>query len=371
MREKKVQKAGDNSTQLNAGRDIRIRYQGVTAATVTEISRLVAKQEVQEAVLNVIPEVVELVNKRVDSLVNGLAEKFKDDKEKLAEAFKDPAFYFLWQEAAHAAAASGEEDVEKLLVDLIENRVNKKSSNRTNLITSQAIASASQLSKEAKDCLTATWITLRVVKISHKENYSFQLERIKEYWKTIVNNCDLPKNSMWIEELELLKLARVHGGFNTEIQRYETFWHSRFKRFTCRGFDQSGFDQYVVPLRKIDEKITKFISPHPLRDGFYFINAEDKAEIFSVVGKACADSQELKELLGLSGFGGSDGTPEARLTEIFREDSDFLALEEWWNTYMKPIELTSVGEVIGFSSAKRFMNFQEGVNLNTLILDIV
>ena len=136
------QKAGADSVQVQAGRDIIV---GVTAEEVVSITRTEIAQSV-ELLTAMAKDVAEA---RVKALGDGIIDAFCSRPE-LYRAFADPDFQFALRDAARAVASTDDEHTEQLLVDLLTNRAEEGSTTRVRFATGQAIRAADKLMTTAE-----------------------------------------------------------------------------------------------------------------------------------------------------------------------------------------------------------------------------
>jgi len=350
---KKEQKAGDGSRLVQADRDVHIHegpsYAEIIEIVGTEATRIV-KDYIPEAHLEASAEAL----KKVEELTLELAKRFENKPNDLIDAFKDPSFNYDWSDATRAALESKDDEVEKIIVDLIENRISKKDSPRTKIITGVALQAAGKMGADSVNGIALTWI-LGYTYLLH-EGFPFewflsaQINRLK----SSIERFTLPDDDEWLEDLDALNLIRLQDSGITNINQFFEIMRDRFKPFLVPGIPESEVKRLVDPIRSKDPLIDHFVVTHPLKDGFFIIPYENSDTLKSRINEDAQQLSEFEELLGQNQFGAIDGIAESNLRSKLSADGSFKLVEEWWNRQMKPHTLTKPGRIIAYSLTKDY-----------------
>ena len=145
---------GSDSTNLQAGRDI--VYNGVTAAEVREIAL-----DVYEAnILRLTGIAEDVARGRAERITLDYLEKLKSGNPAALNSIQDPDMLNTIFTAQKAYAYSGEEDLEKVLVDLLVDRSGQQDRELKTLVLNEAIAALPKLSIRQRKSI-AFWFFIR------------------------------------------------------------------------------------------------------------------------------------------------------------------------------------------------------------------
>ena len=145
---------GSDSTNLQAGRDI--VYNGVTAAEVREIAL-----DVYEAnILRLTGIAEDVARGRAERITQDYLEKLKSGNPAALNSIQDPDMLNTIFTAQKAFAYSGEEDLEKVLVDLLVDRSGQQDRELKTLVLNEAIATLPKLSIRQRKSI-ALWFFIR------------------------------------------------------------------------------------------------------------------------------------------------------------------------------------------------------------------
>jgi hypothetical protein len=348
------QKAGADSRQYQAGRDINV---GVTAEEVVNITRA----EVARSVDQLTAAAKEIAEARTQALGDRIIRAFEGRSE-LFQAFADPDFQFSLRDAARAAASTDDEHTEQLLVDLLTNRAEEGGSTRVRLATSQAIRAADKLSQEALNGLTALWVIGSLTPTTATvEALLANAQQIAE----ALLSLGLPSGKGWVSDLDALNLARVAGGF-LERRRYNTIVAAWARDHLVTGIDPSASEQLIESATKAIPELRSKIFPHPLKPGFLRLAGKDQNELLAQLSDVAASCSELQQLIGQNGYGMQDNTATAELAKTVNDSAPITTVAEWWDN-VPATEMTIVGDVIGFVNARRYIPFEGAVTVTDLL----
>jgi hypothetical protein len=344
---KQGQRAGENSRQLQAGRDIIVA--GVSAADVVEIT--------QKEVARVLDELTSSARGKADTRIKALASRviaeFRDRPE-LFEAFSDPDFQYSLQDAGRAAASNDDDHTEQLLIDLLANRAREGNSSRVRLATSQAIRAADKLSLEALNGLTAVWAVGSLGPSS--EAFADQIASVTITANVLVG-LDLPVDSGWVRDTDVLNLVRVHHGTLMNRTPHKTLLANKMAVNMVTGIDMETSGPLVATAISAIPKLNEQLIPHPLKSGFLRLGGRDKDELLARLPDHAAKSPDLQQLIEQNGYGSQDHAAVTRLDEAIAAIPALTTLAKWWDN-IPPLDFTVVGDVVAFVNARRHLSFQ-------------
>lgn len=353
---KNDQKARDNSTQIQAERDVHI---GITVMEATEI----AKREAHLAVAEFSSGALVKATERSNSLANRIIDVFSQRQELLG-AFGEPDFNFALRDASRAAVSNDEEHTEDLLVDLLTNRAEQGGSPRMRLVTSRAIVAADKLSLEALNGLTRLWVAGYIGPLGG--NVPHRLESFNRIVKTLTDQCPTPQSSEWLGDLDLLGLVRLLDNGLSSRTSYDEYLSGKFPIYTVPGISNEAAEPLLKAVLAKHPVIAGLIEDHPLKDGFKLIRAEDKDTLMDQLEKGgitVSELPELEQLLEQNQFGVKDPSAMTKLREMVKEDPILSEFASWWDP-LPPINFTAVGDAVGFVNARRHISFQGAQNLS-------
>jgi len=347
------QKAGADSQQYQAGRDITI---GVTAQEVVNITRA----EVERSVDHLTAAAKEVAEARNRALGDRIIEAFQGRPE-LFQAFADPDFQFSLRDAARAAASTDDEHTEQLLVDLLTNRAEEGGSTRVRLATSQAIRAADKLSKDALTGLTAIWV-LSYLSTWGDTFAARMAQRSTTAAKLIA--LGLPSDQAWVSDLDILNLARVQSMMAR--QQYADLLAQRFSEFLVTGLDKTNDRTLLDDAQRVVPEIGLLLAEHPLKPGFIMLTPSDEVAVFASLPASAADIEIVKLLVGKNGYGMQDNTARANLAAAVAETASLATIQDWWQQ-TPAFDLTVAGDVVGFVNARRHVAIGNAASIADLL----
>ena len=144
---KQVQKAGENSQQIQAG-TINIYqgniYQGITEQRAREICFEMAKKALEECAT----EADETANRRINEFAGILVPRIQKIEADF-NSFSDPAFQILLKKAQLTAACTERNDDYKILSELLVRRVKNKSNIKKKAIITKAVEILDQIDDDS------------------------------------------------------------------------------------------------------------------------------------------------------------------------------------------------------------------------------
>lgn len=343
---KQRQAAGDDSEQYQAGRDI--VFQGVSAADVhsiitAEIVRV--RDELTAQARQVAEERLERFGER---LFTNLSSR------NLLAAFADPDFQFALHDASRAAVTNDEEHTEQLLIDLLANRAEHGNSPRVRLVTQQALKAADQLSGDALDGLTALWVSFH---IAPGDDITDPVRRIADFATTLDPFFQrLPAGGGWLQDLDVLGLVRLSGGFST-IRPFREVVLARSPQLQAAGVEKSAIADALQELafQGIDESV--LFEPHPLRDATLIMRSGTSEEAFEQLRLAGGDPDgraQLRDAITAYPYGGVDSSLNEQVDAVLYAHASMRSFRDWWRG-LEAIAFTPVGDTVAFLNARRFM----------------
>lgn len=159
-RSRRMRQGGDESTNLQSGRDITI-HNGIAPEQMGAILRdaLDANVPAMRAIA------AEEVRQRLDDFANRFTEKTHDSPEAL-HATSDPDIQAAFISAGIGYARSGDEDLGEILIDLVRDRTQQSSRSLMALVLNDAVDITPKLTDGEIAILTIAWRLLRTTDTS-------------------------------------------------------------------------------------------------------------------------------------------------------------------------------------------------------------
>lgn len=151
-RDEQSQTGGDGSTNLQAGRDV--VYNGPSY----EEMRIVALDVYRANAMELRGIAEDLATARAEKLTNDFLNRLFTEKPERAERLSDPDVQNVLFEAQRDYARSGEEDLSRVLVDLLSSRVDEDARSLRTLALNEAIISAPKLTEGQRRAIAIVFI---------------------------------------------------------------------------------------------------------------------------------------------------------------------------------------------------------------------
>ncbi|MEO6761423.1 MAG: LPO_1073/Vpar_1526 family protein [Candidatus Saccharimonadales bacterium] len=353
------QKAGKDSNQINAERDVVIISQSASVSDIRDI----VKSEIELTLSNYKANALEKYVAKGNSMIEKLVAVIGDDQSKL-NAFSDPDFNYALRDAGRAVASNESEYTEELLVEILANRAAHSGSNRVKIVTMQAIEAADKLTDDTLNALTNLWVMLFIVpQQSRFEDYLAGFSRIfGESFSTL--KPALP--SKWIEEAELLRLIEVERGFISDTKPFVEMLSEKFPRYLRAGIPVDRWNDMNKTLMDYKHDIRINIILHPLKEGFVLVNHDSKDQFLEAVRVSVEAGGSvgtiINEIVNMNNFDAFDPVAQEQLLQLIDQDSNLKEASEWWHN-LPACRVTAVGKAIGYLHAKKYITFNGVQNL--------
>ena len=356
MSDKQIQKAGDNSQQIQAGTVI--IQNGITEErareTFSEMTSVARKDYTEDA--------YGIALQRVAILEYLLMEQTKK-VDGLLEAFGDPSFQFLLTNAQKKAAASERESDYELLTELLVCRAQKKNNRKFRAGISHAVDIVDEVDDDALYALTLCYLIGRLYPLSG--NCLQGLDVLNSCFETLLNET-LPEKQDWIEHLEILNTIRVLP--YSMPRRFENIYAQALEGYVCVGIKKDS-DNYNIACELLAKrKISRtFLENHPFLDGYVRLpitHINNLVDLRIQEGpteeyRALTD-EELICLHDVWGLYSKDeellkSVKEKFIIELNKRPA-LKRLMEWRNTITTNFSITQAGIVLAHVNAQRLDN---------------
>lgn len=199
MSDKQVQKAGDNSQQLQAEKVYIIN--GITEERV----RAICSEVAVKAIADNSNESNELAMKRIDCFTELMLPRIQSI-EKTFESFAHPAFQVLLRKAQLTAACTERESDYKVLTELLVHRIKNKDNIKKKASISKAVEIIDQIDDDSLCALTLLHAITYFAPLSG--NITEGINALTNLYCNL-NYGDLPTDKLWLDNLSILGCMTV------------------------------------------------------------------------------------------------------------------------------------------------------------------
>ncbi|EIV8473882.1 LPO_1073/Vpar_1526 family protein [Vibrio vulnificus] len=236
--------AGDDSENYQANKIV-VYKQGLSYSDCKEVALDVYKSNY----LQLSNDAAALAYQRAEHLLDQLLEKLKEKQTENLAAFQDPGMQTAIYDAQKAFIRSGDEDLESVLVDLLQERFSSDKRNLKQIILDQALNVSSMLTSQQMDVLSLVFIFTR----THRHGIG-TLEEFYQYLETTVAplTTELTDSELCYQHLKFSGCCSLFEA--NSIKPIEELIVNSYPAFFSKGFEvneiklDSDSIQKVAPL---------------------------------------------------------------------------------------------------------------------------
>lgn len=355
-----IQKAGDNSTQVQAS--VVNVFNGITE----ERAREICKEEF-EKIVELTQEAKQTALQRVCELENRVVPKLSQINKGL-DFFSNPDFQFLLIEAQKAAARSERPVDYDLLSELLLHRVKNDSDREKRLGIKKAVEIVDSISDEALLGLTVFHA------VSHFSPESGDLEAGLDRLDSLFNTLfygDLPEGNHWIDHLDLLGAIRVNP--IGKLMPLLDYYSSMLNGYVCVGI-LKGSENYFKAVELLanigvseDILVDNVLNPNYVR-----LNSPQQNSFESIYKLIAPNvmiplsTKEKKTLKDIVSLYNNDPLLLQNVKKSFSEKwkmrKSLNQLNDWWTIIPHAFTLNQMGTVLAHANAQRCDNTLPALN---------
>lgn len=369
---KKNQKAGDNSQQIQANTVV-VNY-GIDEKRAREI----CKEEFAVVRQDWTKDALAIAEHRVQDLEDKIIPKIIEHDSSL-KIFGDPSFQFTLRKAQIAAASSGSECDLDMLSELILHRAEENGNRGKTLGISKAIEIIDQIPESSLIGLSIFYAVSRYSPTDLDVNSG--LAALDNLYRKIINNNHLPNGIQWVENLDILSAVRLSPSGINSFKKLDEFMPKKLSMYIPMGvkIGSEGFNDMLIKLNKsglyirdLPEGCSQDISQsaklpivnmplfkqHPfkegfvvcmippyylkeLKDGYFFVTEEFQVPI---------SDEQYNAILNASQITYEDGSSDPELkSKLMKEWDKYPCLNQihlWWDSLSTFFTVTPVGEAV-------------------------
>lgn len=355
MENKQVQKAGDNSQQIQ-----------ISNATInTGISEKRAREIFDEMITNTCQnytqDAYEVAIKRINMFEKLLMVKV-EEVEGMLEAFRDPSFQLLLAEAQKRAAAAERDKDFELLTELLVHRVENKGNRKIKASISKAVEIVNQIDDDALCALTIVYVINRWIPTNG--NISEGLKFMNNLFASLCYT-DLPTDFEWAYHLDILNAVRTSSiaTFKTFRERYT----DALDGYACIGIEKNSDKYYKAQEILEKENLPQYLLvTHELNQNFVRLNVRNK-EFIKDIELPTNNMENIKRKLNIKEINALK-----QIWDLYSDDIELIgkfkdAFMEKWDSYKKlnlirvwfeelpnSFIITPIGRVLAHANAQKY-----------------
>lgn len=359
MRDKQLQKAHDNSLQMQA-QTVYVSN-GISEERVREICSEVAVKAIADNTIEAGDVAMERIERFVDLLLPRIQRIEKD-----FESFSDPVFQILLRKAQLSAACTEKECDYNILSELLAHRINHKDDIKKKASIIKAVEIIDQIDNDSLCALTMYHAICTFVPTSG--NIVEGIKKLSELYEKINPNL-LPKDNMWMDNLSILGAINIFPFSN--VQKYEEAITKNLDGYVCAGIKKDS-EEYLksIELLNMYNMDTAILVENTLLEGYMRLALYQKSAIEDLVferSKIVNDQSQMvdqplsreqkKCLYDIFDLYSKDEQLKAAVNKNFstllNSFEPLATTIRWWNSLSSNFRITSIGRVIAHANAKR------------------
>lgn len=356
---KKIQKAGDSSQQMQA--DNMVVHVGIDEKRAREVFQEMNLQVRQEYT----QDALEVANARVSDFENSLMPKMEKVDGAL-EAFSDPSFQLLLVDAQKAAASTERPADYDLLSELLVHRFKKGDNRIARAGISLAVDVVDKVSDDALLGLTVAHAVNNFLPLSG--NIHQGLDVLNDLFGKVIYG-QLPSGHEWLDHLDILNAVRL-SSFGS-LKKVQQYYPEILPGYIDVGI-QKDSDNFTTAIKILDDNSLPraLLVEHSFNSDFLRIPIPNKAQIDSItlqqqvmqggsvmvvpVGLSEEQAEAIKSIYSLYS---QDNVLKQNNIDLFMAEWDkrpnLKVLKEWWDSIPTILTITSAGKVLAHSNAQR------------------
>jgi hypothetical protein len=340
MSKTQSQSSGDDSQNIQAGRDV-VVHVGVTV----EQARQIALDVFHANFVKLSEAAAELAETRAEKLTRDFLEELQKRAPHALSSVHDPDMQRAIFNAQREYACSGEEDLDKVLVDLLVDRAEQRSRDIKTVVLNEAITTVPKLTIDQRSAIVICFLAryTRCFPPSLGEFYQY----LANNWAPFVSS--LPTKHSAYQHIEYTGAGSISTVGHMPLG---TVLLASSRGFFTRGFDRQEV-QPPLDMHINDPKLFKpcLRNPNSLQVSCM---SEDELNELKPYLKSIADGEDLfNPLRNLFMYPGVMGELDVQADVI--DDVPGLArlFDVWSQSNLKSMTLTSVGLAIGYAYWRR------------------
>lgn len=359
MADKQVQKAGDNSQQLQA--NSMVVNVGIDEKRAREIYQEMNALSIQSYT----QDALSIANSRISEFESKLMPKM-ETVEGALEAFADPSFQLLLVEAQKTAASTERQDDYELLSELLLHRFQKGDNRVTRAGISRAVEIIDDISDDALQGLTISHALTHFIPVTGDVHEG--LDVLNDLFGKIIYT-ELPTGTNWLDHLDILDAIRINS--SGSLKKMQQYYSEKLNGYITNGIEKKSetFKQVIDLLEKNNLPKTILVE-NIFNSEFVRLNIPDKGtiKILNLIFNQMQNGVLVNQIIPLTEvqkqaiyqiydlYKNDDSEKNntiAKFMEEFVKRPYLKKLSEWWDEIPTGFQITSVGKVLAHANAQR------------------
>lgn len=333
------QTSGDNSQNLQAGRDIVIH--GLSYTETKDLIKTEAQVVFKQNSLVLANEAYQIVLSRSEELLDSFLKKLEQKKPEAIESMRDPGMQYSLFNAQKEYAKTGDKNLSDLLEDILVERAQNPKRDLMQIVLDECISVAPKLTPDQFDALSLIF-SLRYLMNYGVVSKDSLINYIVQY--LLPFQIGIREEQSRYQHLEFCGCGNI--GVNSKS--VEHFFREDYMIIFSKGFTIEEFEQKI----SVDPKFKKYIGPCQNDNSKYQINIINQEQV-KVIGKR--DGLSENEITKINNFFNektmNEGEIKDFLIKSFPPFEKFI--EDWKKSSIMRMTLTSVGIAIGHANITR------------------
>lgn len=351
--DKKTQKAGKGSQQIQTGSITVVNNYGITEERVRAIfaeQNALARKAYTEDAYRI-----------ADERVNRFEERFMPrivDVENALPAFSDPAFQFLLRSAQKTAAATEREVDYDLLSELLVCHIQKGDDRKNRASIKHAVEIVDDIDYSALCGLTSAHAFSSFSPVSGN---CFEGIKVMNDLLSRVMYCALPIGIDWLDHLDMLGAVRLSS--IGSMRKIEEYYAEILSGYVCIGIKKNSLE-HTEALNLLDKAglPPNILSDNCLIDDYLRLEVINREAIDNLVlvtkpNRVPLSDEQKDSLNKIWGLYKQDAALSSlvknKFIEIWDSFESLRVFRNWWEAIPSSFSITQVGRVLAQTNAKR------------------
>lgn len=359
------QEAGDNSKQMQLKNCPINIVNGIDEKRAREICDEKITALRQELTL----EAYHKATERVQNFDNYLISRMQKIEDSF-QAFAEPAFHFLLQEAQRSAAQTDNPANYELLSELLLKRINNGDNHlNENAAIKKAVQIVNEISDDSLMALSMSLAMRRYKKFgSIRGSLNFLNDSLKKFFYRPLPS---PTNNEWIDNLETVGAVRISS--IGKLHKFETIYSNLMPGYCVAGIRKNSdtYEEVLTMLEKF-QLPKSILYTNELNENYVYLPVSSEREIEElsftastpigtppILGtlKRYLTEEQKKVLHKIFLMYDKDSKLLDSVKENFNKEirsrENLRTVQDWWNNIPIAFELTSVGRTLAYANLKR------------------
>lgn len=271
-------------------------------------------------------------------------------------AFKDPAFMLLYRKAQIQAAVTDNEDNYKTLSELLIHRQKKKDDKYSQTGINGAVEIVNEISDSSLEALTILNCFVMGI-VPETGSIEIGVQVLEKLYSSIMTD-ELPKNNLWMEQLDILKAVRINNF--SKFNKFEDIIYKQLAKYIVVGIEKNS-ENYKKANEILMANNIKIFIDNPLCPNYVYIPYTQK-EISklsrNVMGlKIPLNENEIKAINSLYELYNNDEQNiklvKENLIKMMDTFEHLKKIHNWWNSLSTSCDITVIGRVLAHVNAKK------------------